>query len=370
MVLACAGFVSLSFGFTLPLLTLVMENDGIDPARIGLSTACESAAVLFIGPPLPGLLGRWGMRRVMLASSVLGMVTIVALAFTDPRTLWFPIRFLLGTALFTLVIETQVWLTRGASRERRGRVVAAYGMAITGGFAGGPLIVSVTGSSGTAPFFVGVVLLACAAVSLLFAHGPEPTLERRGRTRLETFLLGGPVLLAAALGYGIIEGSVLSLLPVYGLHGGMSETKSVLLLSALVAGALVLQLPIGWLGDRTDRYRVLLLCGIAGVAGTALLTFVLHLPWALWITLMVLGGSGAGLYVVSLAILGDRFTGLELAAAVAGLDMILGLGSTVGPVLAGGAMRLWDPHGLTLVIVGAFGLSLLARFLRAPTQAR
>ena len=73
----------------------------------------------------------------------------------------------------------------------------------------------------------------------------------------------------------------------------------------------------------------------------------------MWISLFVLGGAISGLYIVSLAIVGDRYHGGELAVAVVLIAMIFAVGSTLGPLISGAAIDLWDPYGLNVIIVAA-----------------
>lgn len=363
-VIASSGLIGLTFGYTLPLLAIIMEKANIDATLIGLSAASESAAILLFGPFVPRLFGALGLRNAMFAAIFIGTIALGALAFFDPLYVWFPLRFVLGGAIFLVLIASDIWVTQGASAARRGRMIAIYGTSITGGMAAGPLLVPLIGSDGRLPIFLGAAILAAAALPLVFAHGPAPAMEQAGKLRAKTLLLATPLLVAAVFAFGVIDSSALSLLPIFGLHLGMGERAAVLLVTLLVAGSILLQLPIGWLADRMERHRVLLICALTGAAAAILLPFSLHADWLLWISLIFLGGAMVGLYTVSLAILGDRYRGGELAAAISLFAMILAAGSTLGPLIGGGAIALWDPYGLNGVIIGAFCLVLaLALYL-------
>ena len=363
-VIVCAGLVGLTFGYSLPLLAIIMEKAGIGSTLIGLGAASESAAILLFGPFVPRMISALGLRNAIFVATFTGVIALGALAFFDPLYAWFPLRFVLGGAIFLVLIASDIWITQGASAARRGRMIAVYGTAITVGMAVGPLLVPLIGSDGQLPIFVGAAILASATLPLLFAHGPAPAMEQAGRLRPITLLLAMPLLVAAVFAFGMIDSSALSLLPIFGLHLGMSELKSELLLTVLVTGSILLQFPIGWLADRIDRRRVLELCALAGTAAAVGLPLSLGTDWAMWICLFVIGGAMVGLYTVSLTILGDRYTGGELAAAVSLIAMIFAVGATLGPLISGGAIAVWDPYGLNAVFIGAFGVVLaLALFL-------
>lgn len=359
-VMASAGLAGLTFGYTLPLLALIMEKDGIGSTLIGLSAAVQSAAILAMGPLLPRLFIALGLRRTMALAIAVGTLAIGALGLFEPLYGWFPLRLVLGAAVFVQLIASDVWITQGAGPRRRGRMIAIYGTMITGGLAAGPLLVPLTGTDGALPFVVCTALFASSAVPLLLAYGPVPAMEGGGRLGVLALLAATPVLIVAVLAFGVVDASVLSLLPVYGLHSGMSEAQAVLLITILVAGSIILQLPVGWFADRVQKYHVLLACAALGALAAALLPLLIGIRWALWPCLFVLGGANVGMYIVSLAILGDRYAGRELAVAVSIFAMILSLGATAGPIAAGGAMRLWDPYGFNVVICAAFVLALIA----------
>ena len=95
-------------------------------------------------------------------------------------------------------------------------------------------------------------------------------MEHVGKLRPLALLLAAPLLVAGVFAFGIVDSSALSLLPVFGLHLGWSEEASTFLVTLLVAGSLILQLPIGFLSDHMDRHRVLEICAVAGTAACAL----------------------------------------------------------------------------------------------------
>ena len=138
----------------------------------------------------------------------------------------------------------------------------------------------------------------------------------------------------------------------------MNEQTSAVLVTVLIAGSILLQFPIGWLADRIDRMHVLRMCAVAGTVAAIFLPISLGSDWAMWICLFIVGGSMVGLYTVSLAILGARYSGGELATAVTLFAMIFAVGSTVGPLIGGAAIDVWDPYGLNVLIIGAFCLVL------------
>ena len=357
-VIACAGLVGIAFGYSLPLLAIIMERQGISATLIGLSAASESAAILLFGPFVPRIFGILGLRGAMFVATLISSLALGALAFSDPLYAWFPIRFVLGGAIFLVLIASDIWVTQGASPARRGRMVAVYGTTITGGMAVGSLLVPVVGTTGQFPIYVGAAILVAAILPLLIAYGPAPMMEQTGRLRALALILAMPVLFVAVLAFGVIHSSAISLLPILGLHLGLTVQISSLLVTAFVIGSIVLQFPIGWLADYIERMHTLLACAFAGGIAAIILPFSIGTDWLMWVSLFVIGGTVVSLYTIPLTILGDRYRGGELAAAVSLIAMTLAVGSTFGPLIGGGAIEAWDPYGLNLVIIGAYCMVL------------
>ncbi|PPR27961.1 MAG: putative MFS-type transporter YcaD [Alphaproteobacteria bacterium MarineAlpha10_Bin1] len=352
-VIVSTGIIGLTFGYSLPLLAIIMENANISSTMIGLSAASESAAILIFGRFAPRLISALGLRKTMFVAISIGVISLGAVAFTDPYTVWFPLRFILGGTIFLSLIASDIWVAQGSSTPRRGLMIAIYGTSITGGMAAGTLLVPLVGSDGTFPILIGAAILAGAALPLLITYGPAPAMAQAVKLNARALLLVAPLLVAGVFAFGVVDSSALSLLPVFGLHLDMSELESTRLLTFLVAGSILLQLPIGWLSDHMDRHSVLKICAVTGTAAAIVFPFTIGADWAMWISLFVLGGAISGLYIVSLAIVGDRYHGGELAVAVVLIAMIFAVGSTLGPLVSGAAIDLWDPYGLNVIIVAA-----------------
>ena len=61
-----------------------------------------------------------------------------------------------------------------------------------------------------------------------------------------------------------------------------------------------------------------------------------------------MGTTGYGVYTVSLAALGNRFSGIDLVTGSASFAVVWGLGALIGSVSGGWAMLGFGPHGLPI----------------------
>ena len=369
VVLASITAGGLTWGLTYPLLALILEHDGVATDLIGLNSAATPLAMLVVGPLMPRLIGRLGAVRAMYAGIALSATVILLLPVFTGLTTWFVLRFFLGagSALYWVVSET--WINTITTEERRGRTMALYVTMFALGAAAGPLLITFIGVEGWLPFLVAAGLIIASAIPLLFVRGLAPLIPARPEMGLWRVLRHAPMIMAAALIFGFGETAMLALLPLYGLHSGLSQDLSVLMLSVVLVGGLVFQLPMGWLADRMDRRRLLLGCAWAGVLGPAALPFAVHHDVLLWPLLLLWGGTVVGLYTIGLTLLGERFSPAALAGANTVFVMMNEIGGVTGPVIAGVAMELWDPHGLPAVLVLVAAAYVLILDLR-PVPSR
>ncbi len=161
-----------------------------------------------------------------------------------------------------------------------------------------------------------------------------------------------------------------ALLPVYGVRNGLSESAAAAMLTASYVGALLFQLPIGWLADRMNRYLLLILLIVGGLVGALLLPAIVSLdrPF-MWLGLGLWIGLFTGTYIVAMTIVGERFRGADLVAANASFGFLWGLGMLTGPFLSGTAMDIWDPDGFPGVLAAVTAI-VLAIAIARRWQAR
>ena len=236
----------------------------------------------------------------------------------------------------------------------RGLVLGVYATALSLGFALGPQVLGLLGTTGLPPYLAGALILILAGIPIAVAGGRAPPIEDHPSAGFLSFFWLVPSATLAALVFGAAETSAIALLPLYGIAIGLETTAAIGLVSAFVLGNVLFQIPMGIVSDRTDRRYVLLFCGMAGVVGMGAMTLVALPPAGIFALLMVLGGLVAGLYTVGLAHLGSRFRGADLAQANAAFVVFYSIGLIVGPPLGGAGMDLWPPHGLPATLAVLF----------------
>ncbi|MNR35030.1 putative MFS family transporter protein [compost metagenome] len=133
------------------------------------------------------------------------------------------------------------------------------------------------------------------------------------------------------------------------------------MVSTVVIGDALLQLPIGALADRMSRRTLFFGCAMALLLSSLAIPLLLHSPliWPLWV---LFGASAGGLFTLSLVLIGERYRDDALVRANAHVAQLWGIGCLIGPLAAGAGSQWVSGHALPLFMAaGALGLVLLAR---------
>lgn len=346
------------------LLPLVMDRADLSSSLIGWNTAAGGLPTLLLTPLMPRLLRLLGFLRLL--GLCLGLCAASLIVFNGVAAVWgwFLARFALGAGLAGIFAATEIWINLMAAERSRGRVVGLYGTGLAAGFGIGTGLVALTGSEGVLPFLATCAAFVLAGLVLVPARGIAPVIGPAPRIRAAYLLNRAPVPLLAALVFGAIEMGILSLIAVYGLRVGLNEPRAALMATAVAAGSLLCQFPLGMIADKVNRLGLLAGCAATGaLCAFAIPQILLNLP-ALYAVLFIMGGAAAGLYTIGLTTLGETFERSDLPAANTAYLLMYGMGSLAGPPLAGAAMDWWVPNGLMLIL----GL-LCGFYLPAPLVA-
>lgn len=344
-VILTAAVFGLTYSLSAALIALDLAEKGLSEGLIGANAAMHAVGVLAMAFLLPRITASFGMRRTVVCSLLAAAAFLLLFPALPFVALWFPLRVLLGAASEALFVLSETWLNGLSSEEARARTMGVYTAAMSMGFALGPLLLSFLGSDGFTPYLAGAGLAVFAAIFVLSPKIQAPAIEKPEHTNPVVYTRLAPLALAATALNAAIESAGLTFLTLYAIALGWQESQATQLMSCLLFGAIVLQLPVGWLGDKMDRRRLVIL--LAGAAALGALAW----PWALqhqvatYALLFFWGGALVGIYTIMLTIVGSRFKGGELIGIYAAMGLVWGGGALIGPLLAGAAMQA-TLHGL------------------------
>ena len=333
MVFVC----DMALGLTYPLLNVIMEARGVDAWLIGINSAMGPLGIIAAGLVLPRLLARIHSAPVAWAGLILLVLTLLTFGISDDFWFWCAMRFMLGVGIATLFSVSEAWLMHFSPDEHRGKITAIYTTVMALGFGAGTALLPIAGTQGMLPFTVAAVMIVFAALPMFYIRldGREFHGEQAGASMMH-FALAAPLLLLGILSMTLFDSIMLSFFPIYALREGLDLERGAWVLSAAIAGAAVLQLPVGWLADRWSRQGVVWLCGLLTVVLSLVMPHVL-MSWVVWPLAVILGTAAYSIYALSLVALGDRFKGPMLVAGSAAVAAMWGIGGIAGPPVTGWA---------------------------------
>ena len=347
-VIAASSIFGLTYGLSAPLIAQALSARGVGETLIGLNAALYAIGVLAVARWVPRFAERVGLRTGMALALLLVALVLPGFGLTA-LWLWFPLRFLLGAGSEGVFVLSEAWVNQLSTERSRARTVAVYTAALSAGFALGPLLLSAVGAHDATAYWIGA---ACAFVALLLILAPRlhaPTFAGDPTPAgLASVLRLAPVALAAAALNGALETAGLTFMPIYAMRLGWTAAGANALIATLMIGAIVLQLPIGWLGDRYDRTKlVVALAGLAAL-GAAIWPLLLKVVPLAYAVIFLWGGAFVGIYTLTVTAIGSRLHGGQLLGTYAGMSIAWGVGALLGPAVTGALMEQVR-HGLPWV---------------------
>lgn len=351
--------VGFSLGATLPLVSLRLLDAGASSLQIGLLSAGPAAGMM-LSAFLVDACCKHLTRRViyLLSFSVCALsVGLIEWAFSSLYLLG-ALRVALGVGMGIAIILGESWVNELSEEHNRGKIMALYATAFTGFQMLGPALLALCGAY--SPWVIGLVSVGYALALLCIMwtvpnDHVEHAAEEEKSFSLAGFFRVAPALCMGVLFFSFFDAVVLSLLPVYATHHAFTVGVAALMVTVILTGDMIFQLPIGWLADRCERTALHLGCGVVALLIGLALPWLMQIPGLLWPALVLLGAVAGGVYTLALVLIGQQFKGQDLVTANASVGLLWGVGSLVGPLVSGAAMDV-APHGLPMALAAMAAL--------------
>lgn len=345
-------------------MMLLMVGNGLQGSLMGVRGGIEGfttyelsliTSAYFIGflggsRLAPTFIQRVGHVRVFAAlGSFISAVLILYPAITNPWA-WMLLRIAFGFSISGVYVTAESWLNNASSNETRGQALSVYMVVQMAGIVAAQGLLNVADPAGYILFIIPSVLVSIAFAPILLSVSPTPAFGSMRQMSFSDLYKVSPLGVVGMFLLGGVFSAQFGMSAVYGTEAGLSVAQISIFVSAIFVGALVLQVPIGWISDRIDR-RILIL-GVSAVAGAAaLLAYVASEYFAVLLgCAFVIGGMTNPLYALLIAYTNDYLDPDDMAGASGGLLFVNGLGAIAGPIVTGWLMTELGPRGFWLII--------------------
>lgn len=358
-------------------LAMMMIGNGLQGTLLGVRASMEGFGVFTIGLVMslyyagfligsltvPRLLHNVGHIRVFAALASLASATVLLHGlFVDPIS-WSIVRIITGFAYAGLFIIVESWLNDMATKETRGKLMAVYLLTTYLGMVVGQFLLNF-GSPETIELFVLTsIFVSLALLPISLSKRPAPDFMTPARMSPRDLWKVSPLGMYAVTLSGLGNSILFAIGAVYAAERGMSVQEIATFMAAVIFGGVAFQLPIGYLSDRIERRKVIIMVATSAAIFAMIGFFVADIVWALYIAGFALGGMSATIYGLCVAYANDYLDPSQYVAASSSLILVNGMGAVFGPLLATGLMTSFGSGAFFPAIGGVyFSITLFALY--------
>ncbi len=338
------ALVAVGNGLMFAYIPVRLGAEGFPPTWAGTILTALSA-----GGIAGCLLTGWLVRRVGHARAYIVLTALIVLAnvgvgFGVHPLLWVAARTLYGFAICALFIVSQSWLNDAVENSIRGRVMAVFYVAYVFGLGVGYFLLGYVDLHNAEAPLVGIVFTAISMLPVGMTRLKPPPAPEAASIALRAAWRISPVGLTGMMAAAGLSMMVTGFAPIYATEIGYSQDEVAKLLLSVPLGTLLLQIPVGWISDRTDRRYVLIAAAVV-VALTGVVAINLgNAPLLAMILLyMVWNGTSDCVYSISNAHANDRASKEEMVQLSSSM---LFAWSVAGAVIPGIGTLLTGLYGI------------------------
>lgn len=333
------GISYLGVGLVAPLISIVLAEHGADSFVVGLVGTTMFAAFTLASFPAGALVDRQGPKPVLIGGLILYGVSLLLFAFIDSLWLFFLVRFVEGVGGAAISVATETMIAHLSEPTERAKRMSYYALSVGLGWAAGPLSGALLFNVQPAlPFYTSCLFSLLAACAVAVAVPQTGGGKHRVEGLFKHFSIELLMPISAGALYGYLMSSLVTLFPIYLQAIAVEETRMGSIITAVIVGTILSQVPIGHAADRFGKRRVLF-ASAALVAGIFLLMPMSNDWRSFLLTGALLGAAAGSFYPVGLSIIGEMASRERLGAANALFSLLFGIGSLTGPAISGLAME-------------------------------
>ncbi|WP_158967210.1 MFS transporter [Paraglaciecola sp. L3A3] len=365
-------------GLLSTLLILRGVAEGFSDKFLGILTSAYFLGAFVATLIASKMIMRMGhIRCFTFCTALLGCCVLAYALFISPYA-WLAIRFVTGFGIFAMYTVVESWLNGQTQDAYRSRVFSIYTLINLLAIAASQQLLLIDSASSYTLFIVASLLVTAAIMPISWTRLQQPHVNLN-MPSMSIFKVFGaaPVAVTGCLVSGLLMGPFWGLTPLFVSDLGYTEKELAAFISLSILGGALIQYPVGRWSDRMDRRRVILF--------TFILASLLALAMALCAKyytverglITVLSAMFCGLtfaiYPISVVHLVDRINKDHLVAGSSCLLMIYGLGSFIGPAIAGVILEFMGASALPayyLIILTISSAVLIMQLIRSRIVER
>lgn len=346
---------------------LLMSSHGLSGLLLPVKLSAENVSVQSIGFVLSmysvgflvgAIIGKKVLRQIGLVRTFamcgsLGATAILVMGTHTDIILWSVMRAVMGFCIACATATLDTWFNSVSTETNRGKILAFNQVVILSAITLGQFGLALAPPTETTLFVVCGVLFSISVTPVVFVSSYEPKIEQTGSISLKDIYILSPLGVMTCFICGILYSTIANMLPVYSESVGITGFQLALFMGAATAGGILLQLPMGYLSDRFERRKVILVsCFVLAIVSFSLpVSIEYQWQFAPYILVALTMGFIACLYPLSISETFDRAQKAQLVPVLSGLLCIYAIGSIVGPYSASILMQRTDSDSLFIFMI-------------------
>lgn len=375
--LLAAAILLVGNGLQSTLISVRANLEGFPTALIGVQMSGYFAGFVLGCRINPSFIKSVGHIRTFVALASIGSASTLGHALVVDVVAWTLFRAITGFCFAGLFMIIESWINERATNATRGRILSIYRIIDLLSLTVGNAMLAIANPASFELFAVISILISLALVPVALTRSAAPKPIETARLDIPRLFAVSPAAAIGAPMVGLANAAFWAMGPVYAVRLGHDITTVALFMNSAILGAALLQWPLGWLSDRMDRRKVMVMSSLAG----SLSAFALA-QFGAASTALLLGLAGlVGAFMIPMlgicvAHANDHAEPHQAVATNGGLLLLHGCGSVVGATLGAvmislnGPSSLFDYIGAIYVVFAAVCLYRIMRRAPAPAEKK
>jgi len=341
-------FIGLGNGLQGTLSSWRADFEGFSVLTTGLIMSGYFIGALASSMLSPKQIEKTGQIRTYAAyASIASTAILIQILFIEPPV-WFVARFLSGFCIAGIMIIVEGWLNSISSNENRGQIFSIHMIVVWAGLALGQGLFAVDDPSGVSLFLLASILLSVSLIPILLTEIKAPESDAQESLGLRALWKASPSGVATIGLSGLASAGFFGVGTIYAVKAGLSVSETALFMTLFIGFGAASQWPLGWLSDKIDRRKVILLCCASVICICIILTSFEFTSKILLILSALVGACTLPLYSLGVAQANDRLEPKQMISASGTIVLVFSVFAALGPLTMSYFLELFEMFGFML----------------------
>ena len=343
-------FIGLGNGLQGTLSSWRADFEGFSVITTGLVMSGYFVGALFSSLLSPGQIKKTGQIRTYAAyASIASTAILIQILFIEPPV-WFISRFLSGFCIAGIMIIVEGWLNSISSNENRGQIFSMHMIVVWGSLALGQGLFVVDNPAGVNLFILASILLSISLIPILLANIKAPDNEIQETLNVRDLWRASPSGIITVGLSALASAGFFGVGTIYAIKSGLSISETAIFMTLFIGFGALSQWPLGWLSDKIDRRKVILLC-CAGVIGICIVLAIFEFNTTAFLLINgLIGASTLPLYSIGVAQTNDRLEPKQMISASGTIVLVYSVFAALGPLTVSFFLSSFDQFGFLLFL--------------------